>query len=150
MEQNFCERMDSSSSHNNGIPLAVQLEWYKIRDTLLGENFVEKDIEKALQMAASCQHPDAVWLTKVCAGREVWARKKKKKKNAPKPRLVFSAIQHPLALALAWCFAQDQQDVSLLHKSAEQGCAFGQALLSKIGENMMMRKTERESPCCWL
>jgi hypothetical protein len=30
--------------------------WYKIRDTLLGENCVEQDIKKALELASVCEH----------------------------------------------------------------------------------------------
>jgi hypothetical protein len=39
----FFRRMASSSSHiNNGITLATQLEWYKIRDTFFGHNYVSQ------------------------------------------------------------------------------------------------------------
>ncbi len=48
-----------------------QIEWYKIRDTLCGHNYVKRDIVKALELASVCEHPHAVWLTKLFAGRDV-------------------------------------------------------------------------------
>ncbi len=36
----------------------------------LGENEVEQNTTKALQLAAICEYPDAVWLTKLVAGRD--------------------------------------------------------------------------------
>jgi hypothetical protein len=48
--------------------------WYKIRDTLFGDNDVLQCIEKALVLASSCEHPNAVCLTKLFAGRDVLSR----------------------------------------------------------------------------
>jgi hypothetical protein len=42
--------------------------WYKIRDTIFGENGARKDLKKALELAAICKHSDAIWLTKLFAG----------------------------------------------------------------------------------
>ena len=39
--------------------------WYTIRDYLTGENNNNQDIPKALELAKTCDHPDAVWLTRV-------------------------------------------------------------------------------------
>jgi hypothetical protein len=47
------------------------LAWYKIRDTFFGQNNVEQDSKKALKFASVCEHPNAVWLTKLFAGRDV-------------------------------------------------------------------------------
>jgi hypothetical protein len=52
-------------------PLAVQIEWYKIRDLFFGANSSQQDISLALQLAAACKHPDAVWLTEVCGGKDI-------------------------------------------------------------------------------
>lgn len=41
--------------------LALDLEWYKLRDMLLGRNCAKQDVEKAIELAADC-HPDAVYL----------------------------------------------------------------------------------------
>jgi TPR repeat protein len=46
--------------------ISSYLEWLKIRDAVLADNHVELDIRKALSLAASCQHPDAIWLTEAC------------------------------------------------------------------------------------
>jgi hypothetical protein len=46
------------------------LAWYKIRDTLLVENRFERDINKALELASVCTHPNALWLTKLFGGRD--------------------------------------------------------------------------------
>ena len=34
-------------------------------------NYVDQNIPLALELASSCQHPDARWLTEVCAGKGV-------------------------------------------------------------------------------
>ncbi len=38
------------------------IKWYNARDMLLAENGVERDINKALQLASDCEHEDAKWL----------------------------------------------------------------------------------------
>jgi hypothetical protein len=76
--------MASSSSHNHGIPLATLLEWYDIRDTFFGHNEVSQNIPLALEMASSCEHPDARWLTEACAGKEV--------RTVEDAKRVFSAL----------------------------------------------------------
>jgi hypothetical protein len=64
--------MASSSSHTNkDTSLSTFLEWYKIRDTFFGDNFVDQNILLALELASSCQHPDARWLTEACDGKDV-------------------------------------------------------------------------------
>jgi hypothetical protein len=47
------------------------LQWFAIRDALLGHNEQSQDVNRALELAAVCNHPDAVWLTKLFAGRDV-------------------------------------------------------------------------------
>jgi hypothetical protein len=55
------------ASHNNNIPLSTLLQWYKIRDTFLGENHHMRDFALALRLASSCEHPEARWLCEVFA-----------------------------------------------------------------------------------
>jgi hypothetical protein len=114
--------MASSSSHNNnGIPLSSLLEWYKIRDTFLGQNFVSQNIPLALELSASCEHPDARWLTKACA-KDVTTKEDGKR--------VFSSLglNDARALCFLWWLG-DQGDYTLLRRSAELDFAFAQALL---------------------
>jgi hypothetical protein len=116
--------MASSSSHNNnGIPLATLLEWYKIRDTFVGHNEVSQNIPLAIELAASCQHPDARWLTETCAGRDV--------NTVDDAHRVFSALgqNDGRALCFTWLLG-DRFDSVLLHRSAELGFAFAQALMA--------------------
>jgi hypothetical protein len=44
-----------------------QQEWYVIRDMYFGYNYTERDVKKAVTLAATCNHPDAQWLAKVYA-----------------------------------------------------------------------------------
>jgi hypothetical protein len=121
--------MASSSSHtnNNGIPLATLLEWYKIRDTFFGHNWVDRNIPLALQLAAACQHPDALWLTEVCAGKDVTTEEDAKQ--------VFSALgqNDARALCFMWlcCSVFARLDSTSLRRSAELGFAFAQAELAE-------------------
>jgi hypothetical protein len=119
----------SSSSHNSGIPLSTLLEWYKIRDTFFGDNNVGQNIPLAVELASSCQHPDARWLTQACAGNDVNTRE-----DAIR---VFSALGQNDARALCFMWTlRDQEDLTPLRRSAELGFAFAQAWLA--------RKTEGE------
>jgi hypothetical protein len=118
--------MASSSSHN-GIPLAPLLEWYKIRDTFFGENFVSQNIPLAIELALSCRHPDARWLPEACAGNDANTEGDAKR--------FFSALGQNDARALCffWLCSTlgDRRDLTPLRRSAELGFAFTQALLAE-------------------
>ena len=47
------------ASSSPSVDLPTQLEYYAIRDTLLGHNNVKQDVKRALELASTCQHPDA-------------------------------------------------------------------------------------------
>jgi hypothetical protein len=119
--------MASSSSHsNNDIPVATLLEWYKVRDTFFGDNYVSQNIPLALELASSCQHPDARWLTEACAENDV--------NTVEDAKRVFSALGQSDARALCFLWRcgtlGEQEDVTPLRRSAELGFAFAQALLA--------------------
>jgi hypothetical protein len=132
------QEMASSYSHNNDIPLATLLEWYKIRDTFLRENFVSRDIPLALKLASSCDHPDARWLTEACAGKDVTTVEGAKR--------IFSALgqNDARALCFSWMLG-DREDFTPLRRSAELGFAFAQALLAR---NSRRRVVQVCSACC--
>jgi TPR repeat protein len=121
--------MASSSSHNNnnGIPVATLLEWCKIRDTFFGHNGVNQNIPLAIEMASSCGHPDARWLTEACAGKDVTTKDDAKR--------VFSALgqNDARALCFAWLLG-DQEDLASLRRSAELGFALAQASMAGRSE----------------
>jgi hypothetical protein len=110
--------MASLSSHN-GIPLATLLEWYKIRDTFFGDYFVDQNVPLVFELASSCQHPNARWLTEVCAGKDLTTKEDVKR--------VFSALgqNDARALCFAWILG-DRRDLTSLRRSAELGFAFAQ------------------------
>jgi hypothetical protein len=113
--------MASSSSHNNnGIPLATLLEWYKIRDTFFGKNFVSQNIPLALEMASSCQHPDARSLTEACAGKDVTTIEDAK-------RVIFALGQDDARVMCFMWMLGDRRDSTSLRRSADLGFAFAQA-----------------------
>jgi TPR repeat protein len=116
--------MASSSSHNNDvIVLSTQVEWYKIRDTFLGRNFVSQDISLALELVSSCQHPDALWLTNACA--KIGAVSKLG------ARLLFSALGENDARAVCFKWLLDErEDFTPLRRPAELDFAFAQALMA--------------------
>jgi hypothetical protein len=109
----------------NGIPLSTLLEWYKIRDTFFGKNYVSQNIPLALELASSCQHPDARWLTESCHGKDVTTKEDAKR--------VFSALGENDARALCFfwqcCTWTEQEDSAKLRRSAELGFAWAQALM---------------------
>jgi hypothetical protein len=113
----FVVLMRRSSAHRSPELLA----WYEVRDNLLGENYVEQDIKKALQLSAVCQHPDAVWLTNLFAGRDVSTREE--------ARQVLLGCEGD---ARSICFAAligHQADKVLLRRAAND-CAYAQAMMA--------------------
>jgi hypothetical protein len=110
----------ASSDNNNCISLSTLLEWYKIRDTFFGHNFVSRNIPLALDLVAACQHPDARWLTEACAGKGVTTKEDAKR--------VFSALgqNDARALCFLWLSAEgwDGLDLARLRRSVEFGFAF--------------------------
>jgi TPR repeat protein len=87
---------------------------------------VSQNIPLALELASSCQHPDARWLSMACAGKDVTTKEDAKR--------VFSALgeNDARALCLMWLLGTwvDQADFASLRQSAELGFAFAQAFLS--------------------
>jgi hypothetical protein len=110
--------MASSSSHNNndGIPLATLLEWYKIRDTCFGENFVDQNVPLAIELSGSCEHPDARWLTEAFAGKDVTTKEDAKG--------IFSALGQDDARAQCFAWRCCERDLAPLRRSAKLGFAF--------------------------
>jgi hypothetical protein len=97
------------------------LVWYKIRDTLFGVNGCEKATKKALELASVCEHPSAVWLTKLFAGRDV--------ASGEDARQVFLAFENdPRALCFAAFLVDDFDEVG---RAAELGDAFAQAWMTQ-------------------
>jgi hypothetical protein len=129
----------SSSHHNNDIPLSTLLEWYKIRDTLLGENQETQNVPLAIELASSCQHPDAVWLTEVFAGKGAT--------SVDEAKNVFLSFgeNDARSLVFAWVLgAHGVHDrLAPLRRSAELGFAFGQAQMacfSRASERLRFAK----------
>jgi hypothetical protein len=101
---------------NNDIPLSTLLEWYKIRDTFFWIHWVDRDIPLALELASSCKHPDAQWLTEACAGKGVTTKEYAKR--------VFSALGQNDARVLCFLshFLPEDEGEALLRRSAELCC----------------------------
>jgi hypothetical protein len=102
--------------------LALKLEWYEIRDFLLGQNYKKRDVRRALELASTCRHPDAQWLTSVCAGKDV--------KTKQEAKAVFLALDDVRALCFAALVDKKNVDLPRLRRSAEMGFAFAQTWMS--------------------
>jgi hypothetical protein len=102
------------------------LAWYKIRDMLFGENSAGRNINKALNLASVCEDPNAIWLTKLFAGRDVASREE--------ARQVFLGCENdPRALSLAGFLGRDEEEI---RRAADLGDAFAQAWMARrtVGE----------------
>ena len=75
---------DRTLDRSYGTMVNPNLEWYKILDTFFGHNCVHQNIPLAIEMASSCEHPDARWLTEACAGKDLTTKEDAKR--------VFSAL----------------------------------------------------------
>ncbi len=110
----------ASSCHLSFHTFVVVKEWYKIRDTFLGQNCVSQNFSLALELAGACKHPEAQWLTRICTG-----KKFKSREEAQDLFLSFGETD-ARAQCFSWCLGA-RDDVSPLWRSAELGYAFGQA-----------------------
>jgi len=74
-------------------------------------------VKRALELAATCRHPDAQWLTDMCAGKDMKTIEEAK---------VFLSQGNDDARALRFAAVIDENDVDqdLLRRSAEMGFAF--------------------------
>ncbi len=116
--------MMNASSSALHIDLALRLRWYEIRDMLCGRNQVKQDVKRALELASSCAHPDAVYLTELFAGKS-WSTK-------AEAQAVF--LEQGDNDARALCFSEmimdpDHRDWTCVHLSAELGFAFAQSCI---------------------
>jgi hypothetical protein len=96
-------------------------KWYEARDALLGLNFVQQDLARALSLARESDHEDALWLSSLFPGIVTVTKEEAKK--------VFLAQgEDPRAL----CFAARvfTYDAPLMRRSGELGYAAAQVWLS--------------------
>jgi hypothetical protein len=104
------------------------VEWLKIRDILLGNNCKERNFAQGLELAASCSHPDAVWMTELFEGC--------KEKYIDSPRKMFAKHENdPRALCFGVLVKLAAYMVDLPEKlvqAAEQGYCFAQSSLVHV------------------
>lgn len=105
-----------------------ELEWYEIRDRLLGHHSrVAQDLRAALQLATFCRHPDAQWLAQIFAGKNV--------RTVEEARAVFLAQgDDARALCFAALLSGSHSDEPRLLRAAELGYAFAQVSLAWSGK----------------
>jgi hypothetical protein len=99
------------------------VRWCEVRDELLAMGKRRtSSVKKVFELVTACNHPDAVWMTELFAGRDV---------NTSKEVIqVFLQCDND---ARALCFAGLLEgDVELLTKAAEMGYAFAQAKVARI------------------
>ena len=108
--------------------LALELEGYKIRDLLLGQNNVLQDICCALKLATVSVHPVSQYLAKIFAGKSVTTK--------AEARQVFVAqgFDDPIGLCFAGVIMSvdtKHWDLERISRSAYLGFAFAQALMAE-------------------
>ncbi len=86
-------------------------ELYAVRDLFLGQNYVRQNVELGLALAASCSHPEAVWIYTTFADKEV--------RTAQQAVDVLQQLgQDPRALCYLGILKNGGIDVSLIAQSA--------------------------------
>jgi hypothetical protein len=102
------------------------LAWYKVRDTLLGQNCFEQDIKKALELASVCEHPRTVWLTKLFSRCDVNTKEE--------ARQVFLVLEDdPRALCFAGVLGRHFDEI-LRVADLGDACAQAEMAMRSIGE----------------
>jgi hypothetical protein len=127
----------SVSLHRQRSPEDVQqlLAWYKIRDALFGANCADQEIKKALELASVCEHPNAVWLTKLFAGRGVASREEARE-------VFLSCGNDPRALCFAGVLVSDFVEI---RRAADLGDAFAQARMARESEEERLPWAEKSA-----
>jgi hypothetical protein len=105
--------------------------WYKVRDTLLRQT-----VKKALKLASVCEHPNAVWLTKLFGDRDVGSREEAR-------QVFLDSENDPRALCLAGVLGGRADEI---RQAADLGDAFAQARMAgqTVGEERF-RWTEKSA-----
>lgn len=102
----------------------LDLQWYEIRDSLLGQNLQKQDIAHALCLARDCKHPQAIHLCKLLDGFTII--------NNYDLQNVFEKYPND---AMALCFLaliKSKVDKNLVSRAAEMGYAFAQSCLCSL------------------
>jgi hypothetical protein len=86
-----------------------------------GENYAKQDIKKALELASVCEHPSAVWLTKLFAGRDITSRKQAR-------RVFVGCESDPRALCFAGVLEGNEDEI---RRAADLGDALAQAFMTR-------------------
>lgn len=100
------------------------LSWYEVRDLLLGDNFVAQNVNAAIQLAARCQHTEAVWLMKMFPLGHIQSA------AAAKEVFLAQGEDDPRALCFAALILRSKIDRVRLRRSAELGYALAQAKIA--------------------
>jgi hypothetical protein len=94
------------------------LEWCAILDKAFGRNYATEDFSLAVELAGQSSHPDAQWLSRVCAGKDY--------SSIEARRSLFSALgDDPRALCFLWMTTSE--DIDALRRAAVGGFPFAQA-----------------------
>jgi hypothetical protein len=100
---------------------AELIKWWDALDLIAGSR-VDEDVERGLQMARSCDHPDARWLSSLFpAGVAVT--------KEGVERVMLEQGEDPRAMHIAWTLGR-RIDSTLLQRAAERGYAPSQAMYS--------------------
>jgi TPR repeat protein len=105
--------------------MAEARAWYAARDTFLGLNMKQQDLDRGLKLARECQHDDAEWLYRLFD--------RSTPVDAAAAKVVFLTQSNDMR---ATCFAGTVAsfDEVLVRQSAEAGYALAQALLAGRGD----------------
>lgn len=107
---------------------ALEMEWFAIRDLLLGENLVEQNVQQAFKMAAACDHQEARWLSSISAGKDVVSLNDARELFSAAARKEDHRGRFFSHLLGFWTQLDHVADV---RRSAELGYAFAQAYMAR-------------------
>jgi hypothetical protein len=98
----------------------MNIAWYEVRDTLLGQNNKRQDVKRAWELATICQHSDANWLVELFSRDRVTTAWE-----------ASCAFRRETNDARALCFSAAMAgDQERMRRSAAMGYAFAQAWLA--------------------
>jgi hypothetical protein len=127
--------MSSLPLQRSGKEFEQLLAWYVARDAILGENKSKLSLEQGIELASSCSHPDAVWWTKMFAGRNV-------KTRGEVCHVLLGRTECARSLCFSACFACPF-DVGRMKKAATLGYAYAQARMAQFEEEGIFHNAEK-------
>jgi hypothetical protein len=131
----WCRKKPKIEKMNGREADAELVKWCDAQDTLFGRMRPCMNVEKGLDMARECRHPDAKWLASLFPAGVRWTRERIM-------HVMLEQGEDPRAMFLAFLLGERSSD-ELIRRAAEMGYAPAQAEMSGLTEEADPEESRR-------